>query len=302
MRFLPSITAMANGQPSEVSFLLSSHGKKGNNISKKNSSRDSPLTDLPLVSIVTPSFNQANFLEETILSVLSQDYPRIEYAIIDGGSSDGSLDIIRSYADRLAWWVSEPDQGQTDAINKGFDRAGGEYFAWLNSDDTYLPGAVSQAVEYLNQHPQVGMVYGDANLVDESGAVIGRFPARQTDLQRLKRGYVHIPQQASFFRACLWQQVGPLDPSIYFAMDYDLWRRIAHLSMLKYLPQTWANFRLHATGKTTVADERCWPEMVRIHLRDGGSRFSWLVFKAWLRPWLYAWMPLKVRLNLRRMV
>lgn len=263
---------------------------------------DSLLSDMPLVSIVTPSYNQAEFLEETIQSVLSQDYPHIEYCIVDGGSSDGSQEIIRRYSDKLAWWVSEPDLGQTDAINKGFKQAQGEYFAWLNSDDTYLPGALSQAVEYLNKHPRVGMVYGDANLVDEQGAVIGRFPARQTDLRRLKRGYVHIPQQATFFRASLWQQVGPLDPSIYFAMDYDLWRRIAHLAPLQYHPQTWANFRLHAAGKTTLSDERCWPEMVRIHLRDGGSRLSWLVFKARIRPWLYAWLPLKVRLQLRRLL
>lgn len=260
------------------------------------------MSELPLVSIVTPSFNQAEFLEETIQSVLDQDYAHIEYSIVDGGSTDGSLEIIQRHAGRLAWWVSEPDQGQTDAINKGFSQATGEFFAWLNSDDTYHPGAVSQAVKFLLSHPEVGMVYGDANLVDEKGAVIGKFPARQTDYRRLKRGYVHIPQQASFFRASLWKQVGPLDPSIYFAMDYDLWRRIARLAPLKYLPQTWANFRLHASGKTSLADERCWPEMLRIHLRDGGSRFSWLALKTSLRPWLYAWLPLRVRLGLRRML
>lgn len=257
---------------------------------------------MPLISIVTPSYNQARFLEATIRSVLEQDYPHIEYLIVDGGSTDGSLEIIQRYADRLAWWVSEPDQGQTDAINKGFARARGEIFAWLNSDDTYAPGAVSQAVAFLQSHPQVGMVYGDANLIDENGQVIGKFPARQTDYRRLKRGYVHIPQQASFFRASLWKQVGPLDPTFYFAMDYDLWVRIARLAPLHYVPSLWANFRLHDTGKSVVADDRCWPEMLRVHWREGGSWFSWLVLKAKLRPLVYAWLPLRWRLWLRRML
>ncbi len=255
---------------------------------------------LPLVSIVTPSFNQARFLEDTIQSVLEQDYPRIEYIIVDGGSTDGSLEIIQRYAGQLAWWVSEPDKGQTDAINKGFARANGDILAWLNSDDTYQPGAVREAVEYLGSNPQAGMVYGDANLIDESGQVIGQFPAAQTDYHRLRRGYVHIPQQAAFFRADLWRQVGPLDPSFYFAMDYDLWVRLARLARLDYHPRLWANFRLHSGGKSLVADDRCWPEMLRVHRREGGSWFSWLVFKAKIRPLLYGWLPMRARLWLRQ--
>ena len=234
--------------------------------------------------------------------MLEQDYPNIEYIIIDGGSTDGSSEIIRRYASRLAFWVSEPDRGQTDAINKGFDRARGEILAWLNSDDTYKPGAVSEAVQFLQNHPQVGMVYGDADLVDESGKVIGKFPARQTDLRRLRRGYVHIPQQAAFFRASLWRQVGPLDPSFFFAMDYDLWVRLARLAPLSYVHRPWANFRLHQAGKSVAADDRCWPEMVRVHYRDGGGWLSWLVFKARIRPLIYAWLPLKTRLRLRNRI
>jgi glycosyltransferase involved in cell wall biosynthesis len=256
----------------------------------------------PLVSIVTPSFNQAQYLEQTIISVLGQDYPQLEYLIVDGGSTDGSLEIIQRYAPRLAWWVSEADQGQTDALNKGFSRARGDILAWLNSDDTYQPGAISQAVDYLQSHPEAGMVYGDANLIGTNGEIIGKFPARQTDYRRLRRGYVHIPQQASFFRASLWKQVGPLDPTFYFAMDYDLWVRLARTSELHYCPAMWANFRLHETGKSVVADNRCWPEMLRVHYRDGGSWFSQLVFKAKLRPLLYAWMPLRLKVWLRRVL
>jgi len=254
----------------------------------------------PLVSVVTPSYNQARFLEETIQSVLSQEYQPLEYIIVDGGSSDGSLEIIQRYAHRLSWWVSEADRGQTEAINKGFARARGEIFAWLNSDDTYLPGAVAEAVEYLESHPQAGMVYGDANLVDEQGRIVGKFPAAQTDYRRLRRGYVHIPQQAAFFRAQLWRQVGPLDPTFYFAMDYDLWVRLAKVSQLHYYPRPWANFRLHGGGKSVVADDRCWPEMLRVHQREGGGWISWLYLKARLRPLLYAWMPLSWRIWLRQ--
>ncbi len=241
------------------------------------------MSDLPLVSIVTPSFNHARFIEATMRSVLTQDYPRIEYMVVDGGSDDGTVDIIRKYADRLAWWVSEKDKGQTDAINKGFARAGGDILAWLNSDDTYEPGAVSAAVAYLQEHPEVGMVYGDCNFINEQGNVIGKFNAAQTDYRLLRQGYVHIPQQTMFFRAGLWKQVGPLDPSFYFAMDYDLWTRIAARTQIQYVPQTWANFRIHTSGKTIVADDRCWPEMIRVHYRDGGSFFSVIVAKYYIR-------------------
>lgn len=261
---------------------------------------DLSSNDQPLVSVVTPSYNQGAFLEQTICSVLDQDYPNIEYIVVDGGSTDGSLELLRKYSQQIAWWVSEPDNGQTDAINKGFSRANGQILAWLNSDDTYLERTVSEAVKFLQEHPQVGMVYGDANLIDEEGEIIGKFPARQTDHRRLMRGYVHIPQQAAFFRAHLWRQVGPLDPSFYFAMDYDLWVRLSKRAPLKYHPRLWANFRLHGGAKSIQSDDRCWPEMVRIQRREGGSRLSILSLKAAIRPLIYGWMPFRLRMWIRQ--
>ncbi|MEA2007831.1 MAG: glycosyltransferase family 2 protein, partial [Chloroflexota bacterium] len=198
----------------------------------------------PLVSIITPSYNQAHFLEATIRSVIAQDYPRVEHIIVDGGSTDGSLEVIERYESQLAAWVSEPDEGQTDAINKGFAMAQGEILAWLNSDDVYQPNAVSEAVEFLQKHPEVGMVYGDTNFIDEEGQTLGKFNAQQTSYQRLRRGGVYIPQPAAFWRASLWEAVGPLDPSFYFAMDYDLWVRFAKVTELRYVPRLWAKFRV----------------------------------------------------------
>ena len=259
------------------------------------------MNEQPLVSIITPSFNQARYIEATIRSVLSQDYPNIEYIIVDGGSTDETVAIIKKYtlesdsllsvqkqasaiqSRSIAWWVSEKDKGQTDAINKGFARAKGQILAWLNSDDTYEPGAISAAVKYLQEHPEVGMVYGDCNYINEDGRVIGKFGSAQTDYRLLRQGYAHIPQQTMFFRADLWKQVGPLDPSFYFAMDYDLWTRLAARTVLQYVPQLWANFRLHTSGKTIAADDRCWPEMIRVHYRDGGSFFSVIVAKYYIR-------------------
>ncbi len=273
---------------------------------------------LPLVSIVTPSFNQARYLEATIQSVLSQTYPRLEYIIVDGGSTDSSVDIIKKYVldssdlpldqkqasglqkHKITWWVSEKDKGQTDALNKGFARANGDILAWLNSDDTYEPNAIWSVVKFMQPNPEIGLLYGDANYINEEGRVIGKFPAAQTGLKRLREGYVHIPQQASFFRGKLWREVGPLDPSFYFAMDYDLWVRLATRSQVKYVPQTWANFRLHTAGKTIAADDRCWPEMVRVHYRDGGNFFSTIVAKYYIRKLIAPLWNWRRRLMLKK--
>ena len=254
------------------------------------------MDNQPLVSIITPSFNQKDYLEETILSVLNQDYPAIEYYIVDGGSNDGSIEVIQKYQDRLAGWVSEADQGQTDAINKGFDLSKGEIMAWLNSDDLYQPGAVRAAVDYLVSNPHLGMVYGDTDLIDEKGRKVGVFNAQQTNYQRLMRGGVYIPQPAAFWRRELWERAGRLDPAFYFAMDYDLWVRFAKIAKIKYHPQLWAKFRIHGAGKTTVSDDRCWPEMREVYKREGGGLVSVFMAKYLVRRLLgpaWNWYKMK---------
>jgi glycosyltransferase involved in cell wall biosynthesis len=260
-------------------------------------------TPLPKVSIITPSFNQSQFLEASILSVLEQDYPNLEYIIVDGGSKDQSVEVIKKYQDRLAWWVSEKDKGHADALNKGFARATGDILAWLNSDDIYYPNAVSEAVSILTSHPEVGMVYGDADLIDDAGEAAGQFGSKQTSYRQMLRGSVHIPQATTFIRAEIWRQVGPLDLSLFFSFDYDLWVKIAKVSKVLYVPRRWAKFRIHGAGKTIVNDDRCYPDMLRVLEREtGSSLFSWLRLRMIARKLFYSWMPWKFRLRLRKLL
>ena len=259
-------------------------------------------SNLPKVSIITPSYNQGQFLEASIRSVLEQDYPNLEYIVVDGGSKDNSVDIIRKYENHFAWWVSEKDRGHADALNKGFARATGEILAWLNSDDIYFPGAVTDAVSVLVSRPEVGMVYGDADLIDDSGLTVGKFASKQTSYRQMLRGSVHIPQATTFFRADTWRTVGPLDLTLFFSFDYDLWVRISKVSRLMYVPRRWAKFRIHGAGKTIVNDDRCYPDMLRVLEREGGSWLSWLRLRMITRKLLYSWMPWKFRLRLRKLL
>jgi glycosyltransferase involved in cell wall biosynthesis len=208
----------------------------------------SPLSPQPLVSVVTPSYNQAAYLETTIRSVLEQDYPSVEYFVMDGGSTDGSVDLIRKYADRLSGWVSEKDRGQGDAINKGLARADGEIVAWLNSDDYYLPRAISAAVNAFEQNPETAFVYGDMLAVDQSGQTLNLLQYRQYSLEDLLCFQI-IGQPAVFFRREAYEQAGRLDINFHYMLDHLLWIRMARESKVVYIPQTWAAARFHPQAK-----------------------------------------------------
>ena len=209
------------------------------------------MTELvqPLVSIVTPSFNQAQFLEATMRSVLGQNYPRIEYILVDGGSTDGSLDIIHKYADQFSSWVSEPDQGQVDAINKGLQKATGEIVAWINSDDLYMAGAVSEAVQTLQRNPEIGMVYGDGIMVDGDGRLLDRHYYRTYDVLDLLCFEVLL-QPTVFMRRRVLEQVGYLSAEYDLVLDHDLWIRMASHSPMLHIPSFWAVERTHEAAKT----------------------------------------------------
>ncbi|MBN1230634.1 MAG: glycosyltransferase [Anaerolineales bacterium] len=217
----------------------------------------------PLVSIITPSFNQANFLEETILSVLGQDYPHIEYLVIDGGSTDGSVEIIEKYADRLAYWVSEKDQGQADAINKGFSRGSGEIVAWINSDDKYLPGAVSAAVKALLENPSVGMIYGDVFSIGAEGKVFNTTTHRQLTTEDLL-SFEIISQPTVFMRRAVLEKTKGLNLDFHYLLDHQLWLQMAMQAPIVYLPRVQAAARYHADAKNIAQGTRFGEEAFRI--------------------------------------
>lgn len=218
---------------------------------------------MKLISIITPSFNQARYLEQTIQSVLGQDYPRIEHIVIDGASTDDSVDIIKKYAEKLAWWVSEKDSGQAEAINKGLARAGGEIVAWLNSDDFYLPGAVSSAVKIFEENPDVLLIYGNMLAVDEDGKPFNTLKYRQLSLQDLLCFQI-IGQPAVFFRRAVLEKTGLLDPTFHFLLDHHLWIRIAQQGKILRVDQTWAAARYHAEAKNRAKAAEFGREAFRI--------------------------------------
>ncbi len=215
------------------------------------------------VSIVTPSFNQSRFLEQTIRSVLEQDVPSLEYFVIDGGSTDGSVDIIRRYEEKLTGWVSEKDQGQADAINKGMRRSRGEIIAWINSDDFYLPGAVEAALKTFRQHPQAGLVYGNVLSADADGRAFNIQNFRQQGLTDLMAFQI-ISQPAVFMRRSVLEQAGFLDPSYHLLLDHQLWIRMARLAPMIYIPETLAVARYHADAKNLARTAEFGREAFRI--------------------------------------
>ena len=218
---------------------------------------------MTLVSIITPSFNQAAYLEQTILSVLEQDYSRVEYIVVDGASTDKSADIIRKYESKLTYWVSEKDNGQADAINKGFARATGEVIAWLNSDDYYLAGAVSAAVKIFEEHPDVVLVYGNMLAVDEHGKTFNTLNYKQLTLEDLLCFQI-IGQPAVFMRRSALQNTGGLDPTFHFLLDHHLWIRLAQQGKILHVPQTWAAARYHAEAKNRAKAAEFGREAFRI--------------------------------------
>ena len=239
------------------------------------------MADLPLVSIVTPSLNQGQFIEETIRSVLDQDYPRIEHIVADGGSTDETLAVLERHPHLI--WVSEADRGQADAVNKGFAMARGEIFGWLNADDLYLPGAVSTAVDALRR-TGAGFVHGAWMQIDEHGETLReRIPAVPFDLDAQLNERNAVCQPGSFFTREAFESVGGLDVSYRYAMDYELWLKLGARVPVTHVDPVLGAYRFHPTSKTVAERSGFWAETVRASRAHGGRRFS-TIYVDWYLP------------------
>ena len=203
----------------------------------------------PRITIVTPSYNQGDYIEDTILSVLNQDYPNLEYIIIDGGSTDQTVDIIKKYNDRIQYWVSEKDSGQSNAINKGFLRATGEIINWLNSDDQLMPGTLHRLAGLFTEHPEVAVVHGRIEYFGETTPYYSvNIPKK--DLRTRYVSHICMPQPACFYRKKLIDEQGLLDESLHFSMDTDLFVRAGLHYQILQVEEVFARFRLHAASKS----------------------------------------------------
>lgn len=230
--------------------------------------------DLPKISVVTPSLNQGQFLEECITSVFKQDYPDFEYIIIDGGSTDNSLDIIAEYKQYFAYSVSEPDNGQSSAINKGFKKAKGRLVAWLNSDDYYLPGAFRKVAEAYGRNPGASFYFGNGLRVDSKGMKKSRFFENETvnfNRDALLYCLNYILQPATFINASYLKKINFLDEDLHYGMDTDLWLRLSKEKMPVFVPATLAASREYGNTKTSIGSFQRVEELRQIAERHTGQ-------------------------------
>ena len=233
------------------------------------------MSNSPRISVVTPSYQQASFLEQTIRSVLDQGYPNLEYIVMDGGSTDGSVEIIERYADRLSFWVSESDDGQSDAINKGFAHATGDIYCWINSDDYLEPNSLERVAKYFVEHPECEVLHGVCRCVDESGRDQSAEPLRMmkgTVPEALATWTQNwFAQQSTFWRADLWKDVGGLDCSLHYAMDYDLWQKFAARTTFHVISDVLASYRFHQAAKCSADWGKLIAEIVDVQARHSAS-------------------------------
>ena len=233
------------------------------------------MVDFPLVSIVTPVRNGERFIAETIESVLSQDYPRLEYFVVDGGSTDRTLEILGRFRERIHL-VRGPDGGQAEALNRGLALARGEIVGWLNADDLYVPGALASVTEAFRGRPDAGVVYGEADHIDEEGRLIDAYPVESFDAPALARR-CFICQPAAFVRRSALTAAGGLDPQLHYALDYDLWIRLSRVTRFVKIDRRLAHSRMHPGNKTLGFRREAYEETMRVlRRRYGYVPYEWV--------------------------
>lgn len=227
----------------------------------------------PLVTIITPSYNQGNFIEYTILSVLNQTYENIEYIVIDGASTDGTIEILNKYGNKIKY-VSEPDKGQADAINKGFKMAKGEIIGWINSDDLLDENSIEKIISHFIEDKKLGICYGNIINIDETGNILSKTENKNITLNKLLYINSEVVQPGSFYKKAFVEKVNYLDDNLRYVMDFDLWIRILKLGNIKYVNETLAYFRLHANSKTVSEQDGFAPEIEKVLKRNDGSIYA----------------------------
>ncbi len=226
----------------------------------------------PKITIVTCSFNQGKFLEECILSVIKQGYPNLEYIIMDGGSTDNSVDVIRKYEKHLACWVSEPDEGQSDAIAKGFERSTGEVLAWLCSDDLLEEGALIEVGRFFAEHDQVDVVFGDTIFVNAEGSVTRYYKTVPFHRWLLLNTANYIPQPSTFWRRRIYEKVGGMNRSLHMGLDPDLWLRFSESTRLHHVRRYWSRMRFYPEIKSLTMKDQMRAEHRKLEIRYFGER------------------------------
>jgi glycosyltransferase involved in cell wall biosynthesis len=253
---------------------------------------------IPQISIVTPSYNQASFIEEALLSVKDQNYPSLEHIVVDGASTDGTVSILREYSAKREWqhlrWISEPDRGQADAINKGFALASGDIFAYICADDTYLPGTFLAVANYFEEHPETDLIYGSCLFTDDRGTPLRFKRAVPFDARKLLRRNL-IWQPTVFFRAGVWKRTGTFNEHLHYAMDYEYWLRASKTCRIAVVDRPLGTYRWQMGSKTVSREHDLLREAYEVACKHGGGGWlSWYLHRLYwpntsrLKRWLFS--------------
>jgi len=253
-----------------------------------------------LASVVVPTFNSERFLEQTLLSLINQDYNDLEIIVIDGGSKDGTIDIIKKYENHIAYWISEKDSGQSNALNKGFKAAKGEIAGWLCSDDILYHDSIRLVAEEFAKDDSIGIVYGDIDQINSQNKIFRKIKYRPLTAEYILNVHHPVPQQGSFYRRSLLEKVGFLDESLHQVMDYDLFIKLLKISKGKYMDRPLGQFRMFETNKSTI--QGAWVGSIEgfgVTWRHGGKIFSRVTFLRLKRMSKYLIKKL-LRINLHK--